>query len=394
MPFSKVAGGPDGIQRVLELARRHLGMDVAFLAEFVDGNQVYRRLDGDAASFGWGRSQGIPLSETYCQLMTAGEIPNAITDAKADERVRDLPSTRASRIGSYIGVPIRLPDGTLYGSLCCLSHEAWDLHERDVKFLSMLGEIVEGEVEAQQERDRARADVADVIDHRRVDIALQPIFDIATGRVLGVEALSRFPRPMGSPDVVFAQAYEVGLGIELERVAVGTAFELLSLLDDDQYLALNLTPAAACELSQRAAAVPDLPYNRLVLEITEHAAVDNYGVLRDCLAPARDQGLRLAIDDAGAGFASLQHIVEMQPDIIKVDRSLIDGMSRVRALRSAAKAFVALADDLGATVVAEGVERAADLATARDLGVKAAQGYLLGRPSTDRADLAKWSRRA
>jgi len=101
--------------------------------------------------------------------------------------------------------------------------------------------------------------------------------------------------------------------------------------------------------------------------------------------------LRLAIDDAGAGYASLKHVVELQPDIIKIDRSLIDGCAADRARRSAIGAFVLLALDSGAMVIAEGVELPADLEAIRDLGVDAAQGYLLARPTADRRKLQRWT---
>lgn len=365
-------------------------MDVAFLAEFTQGKQVYRALDGDAASFGWEIGEGPALPDTYCRLMTQGQLPNAIPDAKADLRVKDLAVTSAADIGSYVGVPVRRADGTLYGSLCCLSHESEDLHERDVNFLTMLASLVEEEVETEIQRQNARAGLLGLIHKEHVDIALQPIVDIATGRVLGVESLSRFSPDRGTPDTVFTAAHEAGLGLELERLAAASAFNLLPLLDHDRYLAVNLTPLAALELADAAHDVPGMPYHRLVLEITEHAVVENYAALRDRLAPAREQGLRLAIDDAGAGYASLHHIVELQPDIIKIDRSLINGVSRTNALQSVVKAFVMLAKDLAATVIGEGVEDGADLATARDLGVSAVQGYLLARPTTDRADLSRW----
>lgn len=383
--------GDGRLDRVLELARRHLGMDVAFLAEFIEGKQVYRGLDGDADSFGWALDDGPALPETYCRLMTAGELPNAVPDARADARVRDLAVTTQAGIGSYVGVPIRLTDGSLYGSFCCLSHQAQPVDHRDVKFLALLAELVAEEVQAQRDAAATRAHLRRVIDETLIDIALQPIVDIDDGRMLGVEALSRFPVAYGPPDVVFAAAHAAGLGRDLERLAVARAFSLLPLLAPDQYLALNLTPAVAFEFSAHAADNSSIPYDRLVLEITEHAAVEGYAALRDRLAPVRRRGLRLAIDDAGAGYASLRHIVELAPDLIKIDRSLIDGLAADRARRSVVTAFVGLAADLDATVVAEGVETGTDLDTARELGVHAAQGYLLARPSTDRSDLARWT---
>jgi EAL domain-containing protein (putative c-di-GMP-specific phosphodiesterase class I) len=130
--------------------------------------------------------------------------------------------------------------------------------------------------------------------------------------------------------------------------------------------------------------------DRLILEITEHSAVESYAMLRDSLGPVRRCGLRLAIDDAGAGYASLQHIVELAPDLIKADRSLVDGVAHDRARQSVVRALVGVAADLDAVIVAEGVERPDDLDTIRGLDVDAAQGYLFARPSTDRTDVTKW----
>jgi GAF domain-containing protein len=200
----------DGTRRVLELARRHLEMDLAFLAEFTDGQQVYRGLAGDGASFGWRLHAGLPLSQTYCRLMTVGDLPNAIPDTSAQLAVADLPVTADARIGSYVGVPVRLPDGSLYGSLCTVSHDAQPVDQRDAKFLAMLAELLASEIQAERDQERARSRICDLIDNRRVDIALQPIIDIATGRMLGVEALARFPSGYGPPAAVFAAAHAAG----------------------------------------------------------------------------------------------------------------------------------------------------------------------------------------
>jgi EAL domain-containing protein (putative c-di-GMP-specific phosphodiesterase class I) len=380
-------GGP---QRILQLARRHLHMDLAFLAQFTDGEQVYRGLAGDAATFGCRVDDRVPLSETYCRLMTSGEIPNAIPDTAAEPAVRDLRVTVQAGIGSYVGVPVHLPDGSLYGSLCTVSHTSQPVDEKDARFLAMLAELLASDVQADKERSLERARIQRLIDGERLDIALQPIVGLRSGSIVGAEALSRFPGGWGTPDVVFGAAHRVGVGLELERLAAQRAVETLPLLSPGTYLAINLAPTVAIELARRSLELPDLPVDRLVIEITEHAAVENYANLRDSLKSARERGLRLAIDDAGAGYASLQHVVELVPDVIKADRSLIDGVAEDQARQSVVRAFVTVAADLEAVVVAEGVERAADLETVRRLGVDAAQGFLFARPSTDRATVQAW----
>ena len=379
-----------GTQRVLDLARRHLGMDLAFIAEFTDGKQVYRGFAGDATSFGWRLDDGPELASGFCQRMVTGDLPSAVADSSLDPVARDLPVTAQAGIGSYVGVPLYLTDGSLYGSLCTVSHSSHDVDEKDARFLGLLAELVAQELHEERRSASSRARISELIRGRSIEIALQPIVDVHTGRVVGAEALSRFPRDYGSPDQVFAAGHAVGLGRELERLAAGNAVEALTCLGPDAYLSINLTPAVAMELADVVLEAPGLPLDRVVLEITEHSAVDNYEILRDSLAATRERGLRLAIDDAGAGYASLHHVVQLRPDIIKIDRSLVHGNAENRALRSVIRAFTALADDLEAVVVAEGVETRADLCSARDLGVHAAQGYLLARPSTEREDVTRW----
>ena len=131
------------ISAILAAAREHLDVDVAFLSEFTDGRQVFRTLDGDARSFGLQRDAGVPLEQTYCQRMVAGRLPNLVTDATADHRVRDLPATHDAGIGTYLGVPLELRDGSLYGTLCCLSHAADpSLGEREVAYMRMLARLI------------------------------------------------------------------------------------------------------------------------------------------------------------------------------------------------------------------------------------------------------------
>jgi len=380
----------DGVDRILQVARQSLGMDVVFISEFRDGQQFYRAAAGDIESFGAEIDSGPALTDSHCWPMIQGEIPNAVPDVAADPVLGTMAITAAARVGAYVGVPLRLPDGTLYGSLCAVSHEAQPVDARDANVLTMLADLVVGDVEARRDRAAARERIRGLVDRGRVRIALQPIVDINTGRALGVEALSRFPPGFGSPSRVFAAAHVAGLGLELEQLAAASAYELMPLLGTSSYLALNLAPQVAIRLAHHGLSVPNVPLHRLVLEVTEHAAVHNYAQLRQALAPLRERGLRIAVDDAGAGYSSMNHIVELSPDIIKIDRCLVDGLGHDPVRRSVVNAFVALANDLGATVVAEGVEEVADLDAARELGVGAAQGYLFARPSTDRGDLQRW----
>ena len=117
----------------------------------------------------------------------------------------------------------------------------------------------------------------------------------------------------------------------------------------------------------------------------------DYGVLVNATVPLRKRGVRFAVDDTGAGFASFNHVLQLRPDIIKLDRSLVADAPSDRARRTLIVAFTLLANDIGALVTAEGVETSAELETVIDLGVDHVQGYFVGRPSAAPED---WSRLA
>lgn len=213
----------------------------------------------------------------------------------------------------------------------------------------------------------------------------QPIVDLATGSVRGVEALARFPDG-GSPERWFSEAVAAGRGVELELLALRRALELVPHLPDGVYLSLNASPRSVVDpaLAELLVGGP-LPLSRVVLELTEHEEVVRYDALTDALAPLRAAGMRLAVDDVGAGYASFRHVLELRPDIIKLDRSLVRGIDADGGSRAVVTAIALVALEVGAAITAEGVETAAELDTVLMLGVDSAQGYLIGRPGSDPA---------
>ena len=389
--LAQPAAGQARLERIVEFAHRQLSLDVAYVGEFRDGMQLYRAVSGDAASFNITHADGLPAVATYDQRMAAGSIPNVICDASADERVAGLVVTRYARIGAYVGVPILLSDGTLYGTLSCVSHEPdYTLDDRAVSLLSLLGELIVDDLEDQRRRGDLRERIAKVIENGEFDIAYQPVFELAGDRCVALEALARFRAPFGPPAHTIAAAEAAGLGVELERAVMRRAYRILPRLAPGQFLALNASPAALLDIARGAGCGEDVPWSRIVVEVTEHSAIEAYAVLEQELAPLRRRGLRIAVDDAGAGYASLRHVLELRPDFIKLDRWLIDGVADDGGRRAAVSAFVDLARELGSTVIAEGVERQEDLEALRELGLDAAQGYLLGGPTSDRDAVLRW----
>ena len=146
---------PETIERVLEAAREELGMEVAFVSEFDQQRMIFRKLVGDAESFGWQEEKSVPLDDTFCRLLMEGRLPNVIPDAKADGRVNSLNVTGKAEIGSYVGAPIRFSDGRLYGTLCVLSHSPDpSLVERDAQFMRVLARLVAEQIERERRLQR------------------------------------------------------------------------------------------------------------------------------------------------------------------------------------------------------------------------------------------------
>jgi EAL domain-containing protein (putative c-di-GMP-specific phosphodiesterase class I) len=245
---------------------------------------------------------------------------------------------------------------------------------------------------AMRDSRRTRLVVARIVTEETVDTAFQPIVDLKRGRVMGAEALSRFPvEPARSPDAWFAAAHSVGQGLALEEVTLWRSLARAFGLPNGCYVALNVSPS----MLTSGRLVPLLhqsgfPLARVVVEVTEHTSIEDYTQVVSARAELKDLGVRLAVDDAGAGYASLRHILALAPDLIKIDRSLISGVDTDPIRRSMVSAVAMFALQSGASLVAEGVETAGELEALRNLGIESAQGFLIGRPSTDAHQWAEW----
>jgi EAL domain-containing protein (putative c-di-GMP-specific phosphodiesterase class I) len=376
----------ESIDRMLALARSALGMDVAIVTALADGDAVVEAIEGRAESFGLEVGTHVPFVKTYCQRMLRGRLPSVVRDAANDPRTADLPVTHEAGIGAYVGVPIRLWDGRLYGTLCCLSHEPDPtLNARDIRFVRVLAEIVAEQIDRQSlESEKRRLEwsrIQSVLEADDVDVEFQPVFDLADNTVVSLEALARFRRePTRPPNLWFSEAAEVGLGLELELAAVEAALDRLADFSPQVSLAINVSPATAISTPFFDLVLPFA--DRLVIEITEHAQVDDYDRLAEALAPLRECGARLAIDDVGAGFASLRHILRLEPDIVKLDLTLTHAIARDPAREALASSLVHFAEGIDATIAAEGIESSEDLELLRSLGVTYGQGFYLARPSS------------
>jgi EAL domain-containing protein (putative c-di-GMP-specific phosphodiesterase class I) len=373
------------INEMLHAIRVHLGMDIGFVSEFRDGSRFFSHVDASSPNAPITVGDSNPLEESYCHFIVTGALPELMQDAADVPMAAAMPVTKALPVGAHISTPIRLDDGSVYGTFCCFSYKPdRSLNQRDLAvlkvFADLIGKLIQVELKAKKERIDKTRRIERIIQDRQLSIVYQPLYRLSDDSLAGFEALSRFSMlPLRSPDRWFAEAAEVGLGEVLEFAAVQEACTALLTLAPTLLLAINLSPQSI--LSPRFNVMfADLPVNHLVLEVTEHAAIENYTEIARALAPLRQRGLRLAVDDAGAGHASFKHVLDLRPDLIKLDMSLTRDIHCDPARRALAEALTRYGRAMGSEIVAEGVETDLELEALRQIGVTKAQGYLLGRP--------------
>jgi EAL domain-containing protein (putative c-di-GMP-specific phosphodiesterase class I) len=238
-------------------------------------------------------------------------------------------------------------------------------------------------------RERELQRIGRLIDGDGLGVALQPIVDLDSRRVVGAEALARFKDEDGEPlptESTFLDAHALGVGVELELAVIHRALRAESRMPKGLYLALNVSPAllARDELYEIVAQHDhDRP---LVVELTEHQPVEDYVELDVALARLREHGVRVAVDDVGSGFASFRHVTRVNPEILKLDRSLVSGIDEDPVRQSLAAAIVGFAREVGAIVVSEGIESQDELSCLVDLSVGCGQGFYLARPELGRVE--------
>lgn len=208
----------------------------------------------------------------------------------------------------------------------------------------------------------------------------QPIVRLNDCSVIGQEALARFDGDIeATPVTWFSRAESFGLREELELAAIRQSLASLDVTVGDGFMAINVSPQVASGRQLREV-LDGIPMDRVVLEITEHDPIDSYPGLNRALLSMRVDGLQLAIDDAGAGYASFRHILHLQPDIIKLDGAWVAEIEADVARRALVSALVGYAHEMDAVVVGEWVETRAQANILRDLGVDLGQGYFFGHP--------------
>ena len=227
-------------------------------------------------------------------------------------------------------------------------------------------------------RDVRRQELEAILRDRCFEPVFQPIIDLETGRAVGYEALTRFHNGI-RPDLVFAEAQAIGIGAELEMATIAAVLEQAGRLPSEAWVSVNVSPTTICD--DRFRLQLEGYEGLLVLELTEHDRVDDYERVRRCVAQFAGS-VWLSVDDAGSGFASLQHILELDPDYIKLDRSWVTGIDHDVARQALVAGLGHFSDRFGCTLIAEGIETEDELATLRQLAAPLGQGFLLGVPTS------------
>lgn len=366
---------------IAEALHRLPGIDVAVVFEGAEngldalavvGLADFPLRTGDAvatarAGFLWERSRGGPWAETWIE--------------PAEPTAYDQQLTRLG-IKSRAFAPIRA-DGELIG-LIGLGTTDREHGRHMVEDLPAIGEfasvaetILAPALVQRRDLEGKRRRIRAMIMSRAFHPVFQPVVDLATGDTVGFEALSRFDDG-ARPDVVFAAAQECDLGIALETATLELALGEARHLPSSAWLSLNVSPALLAQEGTLGRMLAGRSRS-IVLEITEHDAIDAYAPLRAAMKRLGPD-VRLAVDDVGAGVANFNHLVELRPDFIKIDVGLVRGVDIDPSRRAVVVGLVHFAAEAGCQVLAEGIETEGERSTVTDLGVTLGQGYLLARP--------------
>lgn len=366
---------------------------------------VVEILDDDALVY-WAAS-GSAESQVGLWIGAAGSLSGlciarnmvlCCDDSEEDPRVNRQACRRVG-LRSMLVTPL-LYEGKPLGVLKVLSPYPRAYREPDIQAMTMMATLVgavlghaieysdllsdyRGRVEADRAAQRHKADLVGGIEALIRDqvliIVFQPMVSLSDGRIFALEALSRFPPGMPPPDVWFAQAADIGLGLNLELEAARIALDRLDDVPQPYRLSINASPQTIAS-DAFLALLSAYDMARVIVEITEHTTISDYDTLRACLRGLHARGVLIAIDDAGAGFASLRHILHLSPDIIKLDISLTRGIDRDIRRQTMMSAIQTFASGTNATIVVEGVETESELRVLTDLGIGYGQGFHLGRP--------------
>lgn len=376
--------GNESVGRILKAVRQHLGTEIAFVSRYVENHEKeLTHVDSDL-ELPMGPGYRDSRDDSYCWHIAQGRLPELIQDPADHAFAQTMAITKFLPVGCHLNVPLKLSDGTIYGSFCCLSRKPdRTMTERDLgvlkSFAALAVEQIERTLESSERRSATEGLIRQLLDTGTVQIMHQPIVALDSCAPVGVECLTRFPDAhQRGPDKWFGDANEIGLGVELEMLAIRCALATLDHVPREAYVSINASPDTILS-GKLEEALAEHPDRKLVVEVTEHQQVERFDVLQQHLERLRPYA-RIAIDDVGAGYAGLRHLVDLAPNLLKLDMSLTREIHRDVARQALTAAMVHFASAIGSKLVGEGVECEEERAVLADLGVDYGQGYLFARP--------------
>lgn len=373
------------IGELVESLRAHLDMDVAFVSRQIGA--THRIFTHVAARGGAPLASGDhnPNDNSLCWLVIQGKLPERVADTSHYEAAACLPITDTANVRSHFSVPLRRRNGAVHGSLCCFSYRPRpDIEECDMQMIRSVAAIISDQIEGHIEREERGEDAAEEIANLIIDDALtvihQPIYDLTDWHLIGHECLMRHKDdPERSPHELLARARAAGSTLELELHVAGKAIATLDPAHPDRFIAINVSPETLASPALKRV-IPEGIASQLVIELNAQDTAADPQAVRAAIETLKERAW-VAVSSKGAGFAGLQALVDLGPDIVKIDPDFLTGIATDTSRRALLKALVQFAAETGVTLIAQGVETRDDLQALRELGIRFAQGNILGKPA-------------
>lgn len=362
------SGARTAAAAMVDIVRRELGLEVAFISEIEDDQRSFRALATQVElPIEVGFSE--PYEGTYCQMITSGQLDEVVPDTAADPLTKDAFHTHHLGIGAYVGVPMRRSTGELFGTLCAFSRSARpELSAAEAEVLRATGVLIMRLIESEEALDERLADLDQVVDDAVVDAAidLMPVCDVADGTVVAHEAAVRFAdgRPFRER---LREARDVGRGVELELTVLARTLAAVQEVTVP-LVSVSLSADAMRDPAFQAIIAAVSP-TRLLIRFDVEDVVPDYAELVSLLQPLRRLGARVAVDRVGEGSTDLRHVMMLSPDAVRIDPALTTGLDDDPGRRMLVESIATLAAKVDADCVALGVTSDADLDWLPELGV-------------------------
>ncbi|MCK9502778.1 MAG: EAL domain-containing protein [Porticoccaceae bacterium] len=371
------------LQVLLDTAKHNIKADVGYIARFHDKEKIILLLNGNGEK-NLGKlhiGSRIALEDSLChQVATQGKsYLLTASDTNPFLTLYDFP------VKAFLAVPVFLGDDDLFGAMCFLcSNDGQHLNDNAINIVHALSQVAgtflghkKNELKAFEERRQSFEYLFHNNPHHMV---YQPIVNLLDNKIVGIEALSRFDTtPNKPPSHWFHEAWEFGLGIDLEIRALQSVIREINNMPEDIFICINMSPlTVTSQALQNALNIESA--SRIVIEITEHKTIVEYAPIIEALRALKKLSIRVAIDDVGTGYSGLYHILQIKPDLLKLDISLTRNIHQDPAKQALASAIVAFSARIGATIIAEGIETKEEADALRVLGIGYGQGFYFAKP--------------